>query len=143
MEQSLRLNLELLQLKQDNSYINDLKTHFVKESTRWDFKTKRQIEDEFKPMTDIFHKIREELNDIHYAHHNQIMKAINENQTTLKPPECPICLETMGPPTKIYQCSNGHLVCGNCKPSLVTCSFCRKGFMGRATGMEQYLRSFA
>ena len=33
-------------------------------------------------------------------------------------PDCPICFESMTPPTRIFQCGNGHLVCGGCKPKL-------------------------
>ena len=33
-------------------------------------------------------------------------------------PECPICYESMVPPTRIFQCGAGHLVCGGCKPKL-------------------------
>ena len=34
-------------------------------------------------------------------------------------PECPVCLEEMPPPMNIYNCPNGHFVCGNCKPKAV------------------------
>merc|ERR1719370_1124021 len=33
-------------------------------------------------------------------------------------PDCPICCESMTPPLRIFQCGNGHLVCGACKPKL-------------------------
>ena len=33
-------------------------------------------------------------------------------------PECPICYELMSPPTRIFHCGAGHLVCGNCRPKL-------------------------
>ena len=33
-------------------------------------------------------------------------------------PNCPICFESMTPPIRIFQCGNGHLVCGGCKPKL-------------------------
>jgi len=55
-------------------------------------------------------------------------------------PECPICLESMSPPTQIFNCPNGHLVCGLCKPRVPTCNLCRMDYMGRATAMEQMLR---
>jgi hypothetical protein len=29
--------------------------------------------------------------------------------------ECPICTEEMKPPRKIFQCSNGHVICELCK----------------------------
>ena len=33
-------------------------------------------------------------------------------------PDCPICYELMSPPTRIFQCGAGHLVCGTCRPRL-------------------------
>merc|ERR1712107_657328 len=58
-------------------------------------------------------------------------------------PECPVCLEEMGPPTNIFQCTNGHLVCAPCRSSLeaAICPRCRSDITGRATDMEQFLRS--
>jgi len=59
-------------------------------------------------------------------------------------PECPVCLEEMAPPTRIFQCTNGHLVCETCKTDLrpCICPKCRQEMAGRATGMELFLRSF-
>jgi len=46
------------------------------------------------------------------------------NETSiLKMLECPICLETMGPP--IYQCREGHLICAKCREKIVKCPTCR------------------
>ncbi len=33
-------------------------------------------------------------------------------------PECPVCYDSMAPPSNIYQCMNGHKVCGACYPRL-------------------------
>jgi len=58
-------------------------------------------------------------------------------------PECPVCLEEMIPPTRIFQCRNGHLVCETCKSGLkpCICPKCRQEMTGRATDMEDFLRS--
>ncbi|PNF19740.1 hypothetical protein B7P43_G14755 [Cryptotermes secundus] len=37
--------------------------------------------------------------------------------------ECLLCVEIMTPP--IVVCSNGHMICNNCKPKLDKCHFCR------------------
>jgi E3 ubiquitin-protein ligase SIAH1 len=37
--------------------------------------------------------------------------------------ECPVCLRTMKPP--MYQCLNGHSVCGECKSRKMGCPTCR------------------
>jgi E3 ubiquitin-protein ligase SIAH1 len=41
--------------------------------------------------------------------------------------ECSECLETMRPP--IYQCSNGHSVCGDCKKRNILCPTCKYSFL--------------
>merc|ERR1719500_351239 len=53
----------------------------------------------------------------------------NERNVSLRPsapsqpqvPECPVCLEEMAPPTRIFQCRNGHLICEPCKTGLRPC----------------------
>lgn len=44
--------------------------------------------------------------------------------------ECPICFEEMEPPTKILQCSKGHLLCENCYKKVTeptkTCPFYKR-----------------
>ena len=56
-------------------------------------------------------------------------------------PECPVCYEPFSPPRRIFQCTNGHLICENCKasPQLKVCPSCKNIFMGRAIAMEQFL----
>eukprot|EP00092_Neocalanus_flemingeri_P003912 GFUD01004212.1.p1 GENE.GFUD01004212.1~~GFUD01004212.1.p1 ORF type:complete len:389 (+),score=57.51 GFUD01004212.1:28-1194(+) len=84
---------------------------------------------------------RKESQELDRKHRQDRLNTLTELKTTHPSPECPVCLEDMPPPTQIFHCLNGHLVCGTCRPSLGTCSFCRKDYMGRAIGMEQFLRS--
>ena len=56
-------------------------------------------------------------------------------------PDCPVCLEAMAPPCKIFTCPNGHLECGQCKEKVATCSICTEPVMGRASAVEQLLRT--
>jgi hypothetical protein len=46
--------------------------------------------------------------------------------------ECPVCLEEMKPPKKIFQCSYGHVICELCKnnPQVHSCPTCRVKFRG-------------
>ena len=46
--------------------------------------------------------------------------------------ECPVCLEEMKPPKKVFQCSNGHVICELCKnnPEVRSCPTCRVKFRG-------------
>jgi len=56
----------------------------------------------------------------------------------VKVPECPVCLEEMVPPTRIFQCRNGHLICETCKSGLspCICPKCRQEVTGRASDMD-------
>jgi len=58
--------------------------------------------------------------------------------------ECPVCFEEMAPPTRIFQCRNGHLICEPCKTDLnpCICPKCRQEMTGRATDTETIIRSF-
>ena len=60
-----------------------------------------------------------------------------------QPPECPICMQDMTPPTRIIMCQMGHKLCESCwmKPGLVNCpGHCGTPFIGRDLGMEAFLR---
>ena len=56
-------------------------------------------------------------------------------------PECPICLESLSPPRHIYQCLEGHLVCGDCRGKVAACSECRHeaGYQARNRALEQII----
>ena len=58
--------------------------------------------------------------------------------------ECPVCLEVMKPPMKIWQCEANHLICEECKFKLqnALCPTCRiKTILGRAVSVEAIARS--
>ena len=61
--------------------------------------------------------------------------------------ECPICLETMRPPRKIFHCPRGHLICDVCKTNTqgITCHVCRVHLGGgftRSLAMERVVRTY-
>ena len=58
-------------------------------------------------------------------------------------PECPVCYDSMKPPTRILQCVSGHLVCVECagKMEKFICPTCKQEISGRATAMERFLRT--
>merc|ERR1711971_43808 len=56
-------------------------------------------------------------------------------------PECPVCFEEMAPPKQIFQCVNGHFVCGSCRPNIRMCPKCRNNMAGRAHDTEEMLRA--
>merc|ERR1711936_156732 len=57
--------------------------------------------------------------------------------------ECPVCMEEMRPPKRIWQCSDGHPLCENCrkKPEMNNCPTCRKYLVGRSTIAEKLARA--
>jgi len=57
--------------------------------------------------------------------------------------ECPVCLELMKPPRRIWQCSEGHPVCEFCrkKPEVTCCPMCKHYFIGRSTIAEKIARA--
>jgi len=83
------------------------------------------------------------------AKHEEEEKAVWKEEcerhvpSAVQVPECPVCLEEMVPPTRIFQCRNGHLICETCKSGLspCICPKCRGEIIGRATDMEAFLRS--
>jgi len=108
-----------------------------------------------KECQELSKKHKEEVESLH----NQITenkRKINDLEKAMqsrlefprgpKVPECPVCLEEMIPPTEIFSCRNGHLVCGECKPKVTAtadsmCTTCRTvKYMGRATAVEQMIR---
>ena len=57
-------------------------------------------------------------------------KPLKSFQKTLNSFECPICMEYMTPPRKIYACSQDHWICSLClmDPKITTCPQCREDF---------------
>ena len=61
--------------------------------------------------------------------------------------ECLVCLGIMGPPRQIFQCPNGHLICGVCKTNThgINCHICRVHLGGgytRSLAMERVIRAY-
>ena len=55
--------------------------------------------------------------------------------------ECPICFEEMRPPTRIWQCVDGHAICEACRNRLDTCPSCSRAIEGRNIALEKMARS--
>ena len=60
---------------------------------------------------------------------------------------CPVCLELLRPPLRIFQCPEGHILCENCKenPALVHCPQCRVSLernCSRNRALEEVARNF-
>lgn len=50
------------------------------------------------------------------------MASVSASETIL---DCPICMEKMTPPKKIYSCTSGHSICENCTDRVSECPTCR------------------
>merc|ERR1712190_610121 len=46
-------------------------------------------------------------------------------------PDCRVCYETYKTGDQIYQCSEGHSICGECRKQIIRCPFCRGRINGR------------
>merc|ERR1711936_1132743 len=55
-------------------------------------------------------------------------------------PECPVCYEKFRQSSQVFQCEQGHFVCGRCSSRVQTCPTCRGKIMGRCNGLEQFLQ---
>merc|ERR1712233_235883 len=66
--------------------------------------------------------------------------------------ECPICMEVMAPPSRIWQCKVGHVICEPCKDKVKKqtstttpvsiCPTCKTApFIGRNLALERISRS--
>ena len=64
-----------------------------------------------------------------------------ERNRLIPKPECPICTNEMTPNTRIAHCVSGHLICWDCKGKVDVCPSCNHVIVGRATGMENYLKT--
>ena len=56
--------------------------------------------------------------------------------------ECPICFEEMRPPTRIWQCVDGHAICEGCRNRLDSkdCPSCSRTLEGRNIALEKMAR---
>ena len=58
---------------------------------------------------------------------------------------CPVCLDIAKPPLQVWQCPEGHIVCGSCadRPELLVCPQCRvslAGMLSRNRALEDLSR---
>jgi len=51
---------------------------------------------------------------------------------------CPVCQEKLAKNTEIFQCRQGHFVCGQCRH--MGCPTCQEEIVGRAFGFESFLK---
>eukprot|EP00092_Neocalanus_flemingeri_P083635 GFUD01104985.1.p1 GENE.GFUD01104985.1~~GFUD01104985.1.p1 ORF type:complete len:225 (-),score=46.01 GFUD01104985.1:168-752(-) len=70
---------------------------------------------------------------------NSASTAAHQGGTNRRAPDCPVCFEQFVPNSRMFQCGQGHLVCGDCHRTEI-CPTCRGPMTGRAHAFEQFLR---
>jgi len=89
-----------------------------------DLSTNQKVEEDRKSiasMKQTVSKLSKDLENLDAGGANADVEAARDDM------ECPVCLEMMKPPTKIWMCSSTHLICQDCKYSLDdnVCPTCR------------------
>ena len=79
--------------------------------------------------TNVYKQLKQEYQS-HYeflreGQHDEILEKIRELSR-----DCPVCFSEMLLPIKIFQCSEGHLICENCVKKIIEstqiCPFCQE-----------------
>jgi len=129
-------------LKEKEEEINLKKTEFINEKEAIETKYKKEIETMSEELESEIVGMKEAIRSLRI-----ILATSTEDaervETTKSELECPVCMEEMKPPRRIWQCSDGHPVCEHCrkKPEVTCCPTCRKYIVGRSTIAEKMARS--
>eukprot|EP00090_Calanus_glacialis_P006188 TRINITY_DN14856_c0_g1_i1.p1 TRINITY_DN14856_c0_g1~~TRINITY_DN14856_c0_g1_i1.p1 ORF type:complete len:604 (+),score=165.54 TRINITY_DN14856_c0_g1_i1:579-2390(+) len=94
-----------------------------------------------KKQTETIVKLKE---DLVKAERQRVIAQKEEDEDQFA---CPVCMELLKPPLRIFQCPEGHILCENCKenPSLVHCPQCRVPLernCSRNRALEEVARTF-
>ena len=101
-------------------------------------------EEEYKKAIEISKKEKEEEETI-----RAIMQSLSQSERNVaaddniasRIPECPVCYERFTGQSQVFQCQQGHFLCGSCGPRTHICPTCRGTMIGRCNGFEQFLQS--
>jgi len=72
------------------------------------------------------------------------LKSRKEALAAEEVPECPVCIQKMVPPLQIFSCSNGHIICSNCRSGIkenLCVMGCQATYTGRAIAVEEQMAS--
>merc|ERR1711993_105932 len=81
--------------------------------------------------------------DFFQSDHFQIFKNLRKGSPDLQEvikriPECPICFEKFKSGCEVFQCGQGHFICGKCRSQVQSCPRCRSGLIGRCHDFEHF-----
>jgi len=109
-------------------------------TTNWERKV-----DQVQAMTstDLLQGVLQELRGLRKEVTKMEARMSNRVQQETAWPQCIKCWESLSPPSAIYQCLGGHVICEEChgRAGQEKCPSCNVSFGGRATALESYLRS--
>jgi len=102
----------------------------------------RKLKDNQQAETKIIRSLVESINEKMSESPSETACSAPPAHDLLPCPECPVCMENMLPPRRIFQCKNGHIICEICQPKIKNqkCPTCQHEIVGRAVAMEQHLR---
>jgi len=129
-------------LKEKEDEINQRKTEFMKEKEAIETKYKHKVDAMTAELETEIGEMKESIRSLRIILASST-EDVERMMSTRSELECPVCLEEMRPPRRIWQCSDGHAVCEFCrkKPAVTCCPTCRKYIVGRSTIAEKLARS--
>jgi len=112
--------------KEETEMKNMMERH-SKEVTNLKTKLRKQAEDEQKQLKLTLQHLVKDLENLNAETENTEDRDDIDIGAAREELKCPVCLEMMEPPTRIWMCSNTHLVCDTCKQLLEhnRCPSCR------------------
>lgn len=130
-------------LKQQADEVAIKQSQYMIEKLEIESKYKEKIEALDKEVTTDINYLKDSLKNLQIilatASSSDNADTVSSTRSEL---ECPVCLEEMRPPKKIWQCSDGHAICEFCrkKPHVTCCPVCRKYIVGRSNIAEKVAR---
>ena len=102
--------------------------------------SKRQVEESHAAYVD---KVNRSINQLADQLKSLDVRKLLGSTSSVSDLECPVCLEEMVPPRRIWQCSDGHAICEDCRkrPEVKNCPTCRQTIVGRNTLAEKLAKS--
>ena len=137
-EQKYDLEVSKLKMSKDREEQN-IKRQLQKLEEKFDG-LKKSLDDEYNESRRNSESL---INKIEHAIENIDLNKILNQSSSCTELECPICLEEMRPPMRIWQCVSGHAVCDICRrnPRVKECPTCRQQIVGRNVLAEKLAMS--
>ena len=98
-------------------------------------------EEEDKKVAELEQEVLQLRNELKTKNKNDVVVGSDLEELLL----CPVCLDIARPPLQVWQCPEGHIICGSCadRPELLVCPQCRvslAGVLSRNRALEDLSR---